>query len=210
MDASGKKSYHHGDLKPVLLRAAETELANTGLESFSLRRVAKLAGVTPAAPAHHFGNTDGLLTALAVLGFERMLSLQKDRQLLTPTDPEAKFVASGIAYVDFAVAHPTLFQLMFNSQKLNETDDMLNVARLSAYQHLVSNVRDLNNTGTRNQADVMVDAMAAWVTVHGLASLISVGKTNRLSALEAIAGTDRNTLLTRIILNSIGSADHPT
>lgn len=203
MAAREKKSYHHGDLKPALMRAAETELSENGLEAFSLRRVAKAAGVTPAAPAHHFGNTEGLLTALAVLGFERLLDLQKERQSTSPADAKTQFVASGIGYVDFAIENPRLFQLMFNSQKLNEADERLNAARRAAYEHLVSNVRDVHAAGTGDEEAVMTDAMAAWVTVHGLASLISAGKTNRLSALETLAGADRNGLLARIILKSV-------
>lgn len=59
------RPYHHGDLRAALLHAAEEELAERGMEAFSLRSVAKRAGVSHAAPAHHFGDAQGLLTALA-------------------------------------------------------------------------------------------------------------------------------------------------
>ena len=62
---ASKDRYHHGDLKMALLRAAEAELAENGIESFSLRAVAKRAGVSHGAPAHHFKDAKGLLTALA-------------------------------------------------------------------------------------------------------------------------------------------------
>eukprot|EP01036_Dinobryon_divergens_P003443 gene3443-4542_t len=55
------RSYHHGDLRAALLAAAEDELAARGVEGFSLRQVAKRAGVSHAAPAHHFGDAAGLL-----------------------------------------------------------------------------------------------------------------------------------------------------
>ena len=60
--------YHHGDLRAALLRAAEAELNEAGIEAFSLRRVAKRAGVSHAAPAHHFRDVRGLLTALSAEG----------------------------------------------------------------------------------------------------------------------------------------------
>ena len=61
------RKYHHGDLRAALLAAAEAELAERGVEAFSLRQVAKRAGVSHAAPAHHFGDAQGLLTALAAV-----------------------------------------------------------------------------------------------------------------------------------------------
>ena len=73
-DAPHKLPYHHGDLAAALLAAAEAELAEKGVEAFSLRSVAKRAGVSHAAPAHHFGDATGVLTALATEGFRRFLA----------------------------------------------------------------------------------------------------------------------------------------
>ncbi|MEO0497745.1 MAG: helix-turn-helix domain-containing protein, partial [Pseudomonadota bacterium] len=78
-DKSGSKQsartkrgpYHHGDLREALLTAAEVELTDRGIEGLSLRGVAKRAGVSHAAPAHHFGDKAGLLTALTTIGFQR-------------------------------------------------------------------------------------------------------------------------------------------
>ena len=63
-----EKPYHHGDLRSALLVAAEADLAENGIEAFSLRQVARRAGVSHAAPAQHFGDANGLLTALATEG----------------------------------------------------------------------------------------------------------------------------------------------
>jgi hypothetical protein len=68
-ETAAPRPYHHGDLRAALLSAAEEELAERGMEAFSLRSVAKRAGVSHAAPAHHFGDAQGLLTALAAEGF---------------------------------------------------------------------------------------------------------------------------------------------
>ncbi|MAK61540.1 MAG: TetR family transcriptional regulator [Ponticaulis sp.] len=203
MNFRRKTSYHHGDLRAALLETAEAELTEYGLEAFSLRRVTTALGVTPAAPSYHFGNTDGLLTELAALGFERMLLAQKTRQQGAETEPKAQLVASGIGYIEFAVDNPNLFQLMFGWKKLDKDSTALNAARRAAYNHLVSNVEEIHSTTERTTKDVMTDAMAAWVTVHGIASLVTAGKTNQLSALESVSNKDRDTLIGELILRAI-------
>ena len=203
MNLSRKKKYHHGDLKTALLQAAEVELLEHGIETFSLRRVTASVGVTPAAPSYHFGNTEGLLTELAALGFNKMLLEQKRAQQTAEKNPKAQLIASGIGYIDFAVENSNLFQLMFNWKNLDKENATLNAARKAAYTHLASNVADIRATGERNNKEVMTDAMGAWVTVHGIASLISAGKTNQLSELESISASDRNTLLGKLILRAV-------
>ena len=86
------KPYHHGDLRAVLLHAAEAELAERGIEAFSLRSVAKRAGVSHAAPAHHFGDTGGLLTALAAQGYQQFLAAQAAREAVAEANPQAQLL----------------------------------------------------------------------------------------------------------------------
>ncbi|MEO0607010.1 MAG: TetR/AcrR family transcriptional regulator [Pseudomonadota bacterium] len=206
MQLPRKKAYHHGDLKTAILIAAEAELVAHGLESFSLRRVAKAIGVTPAAPSHHFGNTNGLLTELAALGFRRLLAEQKDRQDRVAHDALGQLVASGIGYIDFAVNNPNLFQLMFNWRNLNEDHETLVAHRQAAYDHLVSNVEATQPDAHQSARRALVDAMAAWVTVHGIASLLSSGKTNRLAELQKRSGTDRDSLFGELIVKAVGAS----
>ena len=87
--------YHHGDLRNALVAAAEAELAEHGIEGFTLRGCAKRAGVSHAAPAHHFGDAAGLLTAVAAAGFERFLTFQRQRQEAASPDPSSQLVAAG-------------------------------------------------------------------------------------------------------------------
>ena len=91
------RPYHHGALRAALLAAAEAELAETGIERFSLRSVAKRAGVSHAAPAHHFGDTGGLLTALAAEGFTRFLATQHAREAAAPQVPATSSWRRGSA-----------------------------------------------------------------------------------------------------------------
>ncbi len=107
-------TYHHGDLHRALLAAAEEELTEKGVEAFSLRGVAKRAGVSHGAPAHHFADARGLLTELAAQGYQRFIDAQERRQQEAAKDPEAQLTASGLGYIDFATENPALFRLMFS------------------------------------------------------------------------------------------------
>jgi AcrR family transcriptional regulator len=175
--AEEKPRYHHGDLQAALLASAEAELAEAGIEAFSLRRVARRAGVSHAAPAHHFGDVQGLLTALAAEGFRRFLQAQADREAMAPADPVSQMVAAGLGYVDFALARPALFRLMFSSDRPDfGNPDLLSWAD-RAYAHLESGV-DAATGGRRIE-----DIAAVWAIAHGLADLLAAGRMKRLQAL---------------------------
>ncbi len=131
-----EKPYHHGDLRAALLQAAEVELASRGIEAFSLRAVAKQAGVSHAAPAHHFGDANGLLTALATEGYRQLLTAQLRREAQATGDAVAQLVASGLGYIDFAMERPALFRLVFGSARPDHLQRDLQEAGAAAYTHL--------------------------------------------------------------------------
>lgn len=163
-----RRAYHHGDLRAALLAAAEEELAERGVEAFSLRQVARRAGVSHAAPAHHFGDARGLLTALAADGFYRFLAAQAAREAKADPDPRAQLVAAGLGYVDFALERPALFRLLFGSDRPDFTDPALDVASTAAFFHLRDQVGAAGGTET--------DAAAVWAMAHGLADLLANGR----------------------------------
>src|ERR687885_2712367 len=117
----GKRStYHHGDLRAALIQAADEIIAEGGIEAFSLRAAAQRAGVSPAAPAHHFGSAKGLLTEVALLAFERV-----GRYIEAAghsDDVVTDMRALGLALVTFAVDHPGHFRLMFRNDLVNRSD----------------------------------------------------------------------------------------
>ncbi|MCA3548234.1 MAG: TetR/AcrR family transcriptional regulator, partial [Rhodobacter sp.] len=131
-----KPRYHHGALHDALLAAAEAELAETGLEAFSLRRVARRAGVSHAAPAHHFGDVGGLLTALAAEGFRQFIAAMTSHQARAPQDPKAQIVAAGLGYIAFATERPALFRLIFSSDRPDFGAPDLAAGSEQAYDHL--------------------------------------------------------------------------
>ena len=134
------KPYHHGALRTALLDAAEAELGEHGIEGFSLRGVAKRADVSHAAPAHHFRDANGLLTALAARGYERFLARQQDFQHQAPAEPRAQLEAIGVGYVNFAVENPALFRLMFGSDRTDYNDPELKTSAEAAFFALVDGV----------------------------------------------------------------------
>jgi AcrR family transcriptional regulator len=200
---AARRPYHHGDLRAALLTAAEAELAEAGIERFSLRGVAKRAGVSHAAPAHHFGDAAGLLTALAAEGFARFIATQQDRQDAAPAQPAEQLVAAGLGYIDFALAHPALFRLMFASERPDFAAPPLRETARAAYQRLLDNVARVRGTPPEGDPAGMADVTAAWAIVHGLADLSQAG---RLSFLQSLDPAGREAMLRGIIARILPAA----
>ncbi|GIM93367.1 TetR/AcrR family transcriptional regulator [Paractinoplanes toevensis] len=159
MSTSARDGYHHGDLRAALLRSA-TEMLEEG-EPFSLRAVAKRAGVSATAPYRHYADKDALESALAAEGF---------RDLGERLAAAGEFAELGVAYVAFALERPALFRLMFG----NPCDD--------ANDERVRAAVDIRRFVTRlvaaafPDADARALATAGWALVHGLAFLHLDGK----------------------------------
>src|ERR1700749_4120169 len=117
--AAGNGSpYHHGALRDALLEAAERVLERDGLAGLTLGAGAREAGVSHAAPTHHFGDMTGLLSELAAVGFSRFgAALRGAASAAGPAD--ARLDAMCMAYVAFARKYPGLFMLMFRSERLD-------------------------------------------------------------------------------------------
>lgn len=190
------RPYHHGDLRAALLQAAEDELAERGMEAFSLRSVAKRAGVSHAAPAHHFGDAQGLLTALAAEAFRQFLAAQAAREAAAETDPASQLVAAGMGYVDFAIARPTLFRLMWQSDRPDFNVPDLGLAARAAFQHLVDQVAAAGGRSTADEA-------AVWALAHGLADLLA---SNRLRGVGSLDPQARDVMVASIIRRALPGA----
>jgi AcrR family transcriptional regulator len=186
-----EKPYHHGDLRAALLAAAEGELAEKGVEGFSLRSVAKRAGVSHAAPAHHFNDVGGLLTALAAEGF-RQFQAELDASELDAIDARDRAVRAGLGYLNFAVARPALFRLIFSSNKPDFGNKSLQAAADAAYRHLVMLVENLGGG--------MADVSALWAMSHGIADLAAGQRMRSLAQMgEAARMTVIHDLLARVL-----------
>ena len=163
--------YHHGDLRQAVLHQAGKILEQEGLEALMVREVARRAGVSHNAPYRHFSDREHLLIALAEEGFDmlgRALAKRPRREM-------------GEAYVDFALAHPQRFRLMFGGRvKLPKSD-----AR--TYEGLKQSFVDLGENAERAAA-------AAWSLMHGLSQLLLDGHfatEERKSFVRSVLGAVR-------------------
>jgi AcrR family transcriptional regulator len=174
--------YHHGALREAMLTAAERILEREGLPALTLRAAAREAGVSHAAPAHHFGDLTGLLSELAALGFRRFraaLVAAADRE----TGPGERLDAMGKAYVSFAKTHPGMFTLMFRSERLDRTRPALSDAVDAAASALAQAVGAQRGETIVKGAPSLTQAagiVRAWAVVHGLAVLLLDGRLNAI------------------------------
>src|SRR5690242_14296324 len=141
------RPYHHGDLRRALLDAALAQVAEHGPAALSLREVARRAGVSHAAPAHHFGNKAGLLTAIAAEGYHLLAAALAAAR---------EFQEQGVAYVLFAVDHPAHFAVMRAPDLLNVADPDLVAARAGSDRQL------RGSTAVRMNPADRTAPIAAW------------------------------------------------
>jgi len=170
-----KRAYHHGDLRRALVGAARAILEKGGLGALSLRAVARRAGVSQAAPYHHFADRDALVSAVATEGF-REFDAAMHARMDRSRDPVERLIAAGVAYVSFAVANPALFQVMFGAtmQKLPDDPERLE-AGACTYVTLEGAVAGAMAARGRDPANVPLACLLAWSIVHGLAKLLIEG-----------------------------------
>lgn len=179
--------YHHGALRQALIEATEALLAEKGAEGFSLREVARRAGVSPAAPAHHFGDAAGLLTAVATLGFEGLTQALLAGDARGGGDARVALREQGVEYVRFALRHPGRFRLMFRSGKLHDDADLERHGR-AAFLVLAHGVGRAYGIGEAwpLQADPLRAVTALWSLVHGYAHLAIAGKFHLLGGADGL------------------------
>jgi AcrR family transcriptional regulator len=156
-------AYHHGDLRRALLAAAVEAIEESGPGVLSLRDLARRAGVSHAAPQHHFGDKAGLLTALAAEGFDLLA-----RELTDTRAATSSFTELGVAYVRFAVNHRAYFQVMFRPDLYRAGEPDLVAARQRAGDLLYAGVSDLPRGAGRDARDA---GRAGWSLAHGFATL---------------------------------------
>ncbi len=165
------ETYHHGDLQNALLQAVGEIIEERGVGAVSLREAARRAGVSHSAPAHHFGDKKGMLTAFALQGFAEFGQRMRLASTAAEIDGvDAQFRAIGIEYLRFALERRPHFEVMFRTEMHDSEDPEFHRISHSSFEVLLSVVEAMGPEELGG-ADPMHVAMQAWATVHGLATL---------------------------------------
>jgi len=168
-----KSEYHHGDLKQALLQAALQALGREGHNGLSLRKLASSAGVSSAALYRHYKDLEALFADLAKEGFHRLRAELQRTRARFGKNALLQFRAAGVAYVEFALREPDLFQIMYGSAIADHSlHPTLIHAEEEAFAVLRAIMGDCQHAGSLRQGDIMQMATAAWVMVHGMANLL--------------------------------------
>jgi AcrR family transcriptional regulator len=168
--------YHHGDLSRALLTEAVRTIQAQGVERLSLRTVAGRLGVSQTALYRHFADKNALLAAVGREGF-RMLRLALTAAWDEHGRGRAGFEAMGVAYVTFAVTHPSHYRVMFGVFIESSAKDPDFVAEsTAAFQVLVNSLIEQQHSGLVRQDDPVLLARMVWALVHGIAMLAIDGR----------------------------------
>jgi AcrR family transcriptional regulator len=202
--ASQNAPYHHGALRDALLEAAELVLERDGLAGLTLRAVAREAGVSHAAPTHHFGDLSGLVSELAAIGF-RQFNTAMAATCIEGATPNEMGLARAKAYVAYARAHPGMYGLMFRTERLDMKRASLHEAATAAFAGLAGAVGASRHEQIHEEALSLGQAAAiahAWSLVHGFTMLLL---DNRLSDIlhRLPEGADAETLLEAMLKSTV-------
>jgi AcrR family transcriptional regulator len=163
--------YHHGDLRRALINEAVRTIRGSGVEQLTLRGVGATLGVSRTALYRHFADKSALLAAVAREGFHRLRV-----QLIEAWDGGGRgregFEAMGVAYVRFAIAHPSHYRVMFGSFVEACAKDVELAAEASAaFQVLVDALVAQQKASVIVRDDPLLLAQFVWAVVHGVAML---------------------------------------
>jgi AcrR family transcriptional regulator len=182
MKKKQKKSYHHGDLKPALIKAGLEILEEDGLEALTMRAIAARVGVSHTAPKNHFDGLHGLLAAIAAEGFRRHAAEMKTGVENASAGRE-RLDAASEGYARFARENGALFRLMFSPRFNEKAGEELVTAARSSYGVLrgIAEGLEWEKPGPERSSELeaLRTELMLWVFVHGYASLVNEGQMPR-------------------------------
>jgi AcrR family transcriptional regulator len=170
---SDRSSYHHGDLRNGLIEAAVRLVEAKGVAGLSLRAVAREAGVSQAAPYHHFRDKEALMAEVCRLGFDRLGERMAEAAERTEGDAMVRLQAVGRAYVAFSREQRAYFLLMWGGHVHDQTCfPELEASARCTFEMLVQLICDGQQAGELRQGNPLELALSAWSAVHGVARLL--------------------------------------
>ena len=162
------------DTREQLVAAARAHLDTHGLEGLTLRQVARAVGVSHGAPLRHFSGLSSMLSAVTADAFDELVATVS-RHVDVADGPLARLRGAGQGYVEFAVANPGPYELMFRPERLDRTDAAYLRASLAAFDQLATLTAAAQAAGWRTDTDSTVLTGVLWAGVHGIASLWNQG-----------------------------------
>ena len=170
------RSYHHGNLREALIRAALELIATKGIAGFTFAEAARFAGVSPAAPYRHFRDRDELMASVAVRGFEQFGAALARAWDDGRPDAFAALDRLGKAYLEFARAQPAFYSAMFEAGVPVGANPALREASERAFAVLRGAADKVCATmPTAGRPPALMVALHIWTVAHGLASLFGRG-----------------------------------
>ncbi len=171
--ATAAAPYHHGDLRRALIETALAMVTEEGAWNFTLREVARRAGVSNAAPYNHFEDKSALLAEVAALGFQALSRQMEAAVRRHSRSSRQALVGLATAYVRFGVEHPAHYRLMFGPELADKArHPTLQAASDAAFAALTDALERGQAAGQVRPGSVRDQALAAWSLVHGLTTLL--------------------------------------
>jgi AcrR family transcriptional regulator len=174
------RSYHHGDLKTVLKKAALELVREKGPRGFSLNEASRRAGVTVAAPYRHFDDKEALLAEIICDG-NAILEEETRRAANGARTITQKMLEAGVAYLRFAAEHADYFSVMFHSGIDKSKYPSVQLSATRAFNVILGLAQQKEAT----EKLARERAVSAWALVHGLATLRSEGALSETADQEA-------------------------
>ena len=208
-----EKSYHHGDLKNALIQSGIRILAEDGIKGLSLRKAARLAGVTHSAPYAHFTDKQALIAAISTDGYKKLYDRIVSVRLQFPEEPLRQFIETAWAYVQFGFEEPEHFKVTFSSSVESEREypDLVEITA-KTFNELRQLIIRCQQAGLVDEGEPDLVALTVWGLVHGFVILIQEGMvshtvTDRHSKREMLLFSLNRILKNPILKDPAGDAD---
>ena len=175
--AMAESNYHHGDLKNALIQAGVKILSKEGISGLSLRKVARQAGVSHAAPYAHFADKQALIAAISTEGYKQLYTRVEKVRKTYASDPAQLLIETAWSYIDFGLNEPDRFKLMFSSVLEKEKDypDFVHFSKKN-FAQIVSVIAACQEAGILRAGPSDLMAVSVWSAVHGLVMLYLEGQ----------------------------------
>lgn len=171
MSDTKNRPYHHGDLRRAVIETAMGMLDEDKGWQFTLREVARRAGVSHAAPYKHFPDKAALLSEMALIGFDKLRQLLMRARSRGRESIRDEFFAMARAYVRFGTSNPALYRLMFSADAGKPADVHMDERALAAFRLVIELLERGQSEGVLRKHDLRGQATACWAQLHGITLL---------------------------------------